>query len=109
MLSCHQIRAQSMPRLPLGKCFHISNLQHVSDTARQARHLPMIAAINLFVHVLKDPLSATSGHDIALLDVLSGHFGHLEYACSLDASFSAVRELANIARRSVKTSRQQQQ
>lgn len=75
-----------------------SGLYHVTYRTRQAITLPTVGAVNLFIHVLKYPASPTAMSDVALLDVVAGHFGHLEYICSLDVSFSAVRELANIAR-----------
>lgn len=63
--------------------------------------------INLFIHIVKSPALSTAPSDVALLDVVAGHFGHLEFVSSVEASFGFTRELANIARSLVQKTQKQ--
>lgn len=40
--------------------------------------------------------------DVALLDVAAGHLGHLDFVCVANNFSAHVRELANVARSSLK-------
>lgn len=40
--------------------------------------------------------------DVALLDVAAGHLGHLDFVCVANNFSAPVRELANVARSSLK-------
>ncbi|KIV78617.1 hypothetical protein PV11_06251 [Exophiala sideris] len=66
-----------------------------------AFYYPMLAAVNLFVSILKAPLSVTSRSNLALLDIATGHFAHLEFLTP-ELSFPFVRESANLAHRLLK-------
>lgn len=66
---------------------------------------PLLGLINIFIYVLKD-LGATSiPSDLALMDIVAGHFGYLEYYSSSRLSFPFVGELTSIARAAVKKSK----
>lgn len=43
--------------------------------------------------------------DLSLLDMAAGHFAHMELATSYEMSFPIGREVANLARQSVMSSR----
>ncbi|KIW30212.1 uncharacterized protein PV07_05971 [Cladophialophora immunda] len=75
---------------------------NASTPSWQMFHLPTMAAMSLFMHVLKEPSSPSASSDIALLDMLSGHFGYLGHTCGIEAPLSSVREIANIARNAVR-------
>ena len=62
---------------------------------------PMFALINLFVFILKNPASPLIHSDLALLDMVAGHFGHMEFLTSSLLSFPFARETASLARSSV--------
>lgn len=63
----------------------------------------MFALINLFICVLKFPTAPTSNSDLALLDMVAGHFGHMEFITTSELSFPFAREAASLARKVVKT------
>jgi hypothetical protein len=65
----------------------------------------MLATINLFIYILKSPTAPTVQSDIALLDIASGHFGHIYHLTSSHVSFSFPREAIRIAERAVQLSR----
>ncbi|CZR52471.1 uncharacterized protein PAC_02348 [Phialocephala subalpina] len=71
-----------------------------------AFYYPVLGLINLFVHVLKHPAAPSSPSDIALMDVVAGHFARLEFASSGDFTFSLGRELSKLARMAVSKSQQ---
>lgn len=62
---------------------------------------PLMALLNIFVHVLRYPLQASSADDIALMDIVAGHFGYWEYVSSSRLSFPYVAEIAALARATV--------
>lgn len=65
----------------------------------------MVGLINLFVCILIKPSSGAAQSDVALLDLAAGHFGHLEFMTSNELAFPFTREIAAIARATVKTAR----
>ena len=67
-----------------------------------AFYYPVLGLINLFVHVLKHPTASSAASDIALMEVIVGQFGRLEFASSGQMSFSFAREIAGLARTAVK-------
>ncbi|KAK5047211.1 hypothetical protein LTR84_006733 [Exophiala bonariae] len=64
-------------------------------------HYPMHAFINLFIHVLKSPASASVRSDMALLDVAVGYFGQLDFLTGSKLEFPFARDIAVFARRTV--------
>ena len=64
----------------------------------------MVGLINLFVSILKSPASAISQSDVALMDIAAGHFAHMEFITSSELAFPFSREVANLARQTVKRS-----
>jgi hypothetical protein len=62
----------------------------------------MVGLINLFVSILIKPTSTTAQSDVALLDVAAGHFGHLEFMTSNELAFPFTREVAAMARATVR-------
>ncbi|KAL5314332.1 hypothetical protein ACEPPN_018758 [Leptodophora sp. 'Broadleaf-Isolate-01'] len=71
-----------------------------------AFYYPVLGLINLFVHVLKHPAALSSPSDIALMDVVAGHFARLEFESFGELSFSFGRDLARLARMAVSKSQQ---
>ncbi|KAH8812891.1 fungal-specific transcription factor domain-containing protein [Xylogone sp. PMI_703] len=71
-----------------------------------AFYYPVLGLINLFVHVLKHPTASTAQSDVALMDVMAGHFARMEFASSGHISISIARELSNLARLAIKRASQ---
>ena len=69
-------------------------------------YYPMVGLINLFVSILKSPASAISQSDVALMDVAAGHFAHMDFITSSELAFPFTREVANLARQTVKRARE---
>lgn len=65
----------------------------------------MLGLINLFVSILKSPGSVTAQSDVALMDIAAGHFAHMEFITSSELAFPFTREVADLARRTVKRAR----
>jgi hypothetical protein len=65
----------------------------------------MVGLINLFVTILIKPTSSAAQSDVALLDIAAGHFGHLEFMTSNELTFPFTREVAAMARATVKRSK----
>ncbi|OCL02150.1 hypothetical protein AOQ84DRAFT_349537 [Glonium stellatum] len=67
---------------------------------------PLLGLINLFVYVLKFPGLASTTSDLALMDVVAGHFGFLEFASNSKISFPFTAEITSLARATVKKARE---
>lgn len=72
-----------------------------ADNLRSTFYYPMAGLINLFIHILRFPAVATARSDIALLDVIAGHFAHMEFVTGSELSFPFARNIAALARRTV--------
>ena len=66
----------------------------------------MVGLINLFVSILIKPASTAAQSDVALLDIAAGHFGHLEFMTSNEFTFPFTREVAAMARATVKAAKE---
>ncbi|KAH7351463.1 fungal-specific transcription factor domain-containing protein [Pyrenochaeta sp. MPI-SDFR-AT-0127] len=66
---------------------------------------PLLGLINIFIYILKHPNLPTVPADLALMDVVTGHFGYLEFYSTSKLSFPFVGQLTNIARAAAKKSR----
>ena len=66
----------------------------------------MIGLINLFIHILKFPTLSSARSDVALLDVIAGHFGHMDFVTSGELSFPFARHVATLARQIVQNAPQ---
>ena len=62
----------------------------------------MVGLINLFIYILKFPALPSAQSDVALLDVITGHFGHMEFVTSSELRFSFAREAAALAHTTVR-------
>ena len=62
----------------------------------------MVGLINLFIYILKFPALPSAQSDVALLDVITGHFGHMEFVTSSELRFSFAREAAALAHATVR-------
>lgn len=60
----------------------------------------MFALVNLLIHILTSPTTASAQADVGLMDVAAGHFGHVEYVTS-ELAFPFAREVAFLARMTV--------
>ena len=72
-----------------------------------AFYYPMVGLINLFIHILKFPGLPSAQSDVALLDVITGHFGHMEFVTSSELRFCFAREAAALAHTTVRRSRKE--
>lgn len=61
----------------------------------------MAGLINLFIHVLRFPVASTTRSDIALLDVIAGHFAHMEFVTGSELNFPFARNVAALARQTI--------
>lgn len=66
----------------------------------------MVGLINLFVSILIKPTSAAAQSDVALLDIAAGHFGNMEFMTSNELAFPFTREVAAMARATVKAAKE---
>jgi hypothetical protein len=69
---------------------------------RSAFYYPMVGFINMFISVLKLPGLPSAQSDVALLDVVAGHFGHMDFITSSELAFPFTTEVAALARATVK-------
>lgn len=72
---------------------------------RIAFYFPMLAVINLFIYILKDPTLEGVQSDLALLDIAAGHFANIHFLTSAQVSFTFPREIASVANKAVKKAR----
>jgi hypothetical protein len=70
-----------------------------------AFYYPFTGLINLFVHILKYPGLPSAPSDVALMDIVAGHFGRVEYLTSSQLAFPFIREITALANQMVKKAR----
>jgi len=58
----------------------------------------MTALVTIFMHVVCNPLEWTANNDIALMEVIIGFFGRLEFVTSGVAAFTKTGEFVRQAR-----------
>jgi hypothetical protein len=68
-------------------------------------YYPFTALGILFFHVIANPLAPTASNDIALMDVVTGLFGRVDFVSSGMRSLTEVGEFARLARAAVKRAR----
>ena len=68
-------------------------------------YYPFTALGILFSHVITNPLAPTASNDIALMDVVTGLFGRLDFVSSGMRSLTEVGEFARLARAAVQRAR----
>lgn len=59
---------------------------------------PLVGLINLFIYVIQNPRLPTAQSDIALMDVIVGHFGFLGYITGAEVTSAFPRKVVSIAR-----------
>ena len=74
---------------------------------RSAFYYPMVGLINLFISLLKNPTLPSAQSDVALLDMVAGHFAHMEFVTSSELAFPFTREVAALARSTVKKAKEE--
>ncbi|KAH7159409.1 fungal-specific transcription factor domain-containing protein [Dactylonectria estremocensis] len=62
-------------------------------------YYPFTALTTLFAHVVTSPNDTSTRNDIALMEVVVGFFGRLEYITSGEAAFTKTTEFVRLARR----------
>lgn len=72
-----------------------------TDAPRSTFYYPMTGLINLFIHILRLPSLSTARSDIALLEVVAGHFANMEFVTGSELSFPFARNVATLARKTV--------
>lgn len=71
---------------------------------------PVLALINVFLHVLRSPSQPSTANNLALVGVAAGHFNYVEFLTKSHISFPYVKEIVNVAQAvSQKAQRQQPQ
>lgn len=70
--------------------------------SRLVFYYPMVGLINLFLNILKNPSALTAASDVAVLDIVVGHFGHLEVLTSSELAYPFAREVAALAYKTVR-------
>jgi hypothetical protein len=78
--------------MPSNNCFF------ANDISRLIFYYPLTAFIALFTHVISNPVAESASNDIALLEVVVGLFGRLEFITSGIAAFTEAREFVRLAR-----------
>lgn len=68
-------------------------------------YYPFTGLINLFVHILKYPGLPSAPSDVALMDIVAGHFGRVEYLTASHLAFPFIREITSLANKMVKKAR----
>jgi hypothetical protein len=68
-------------------------------------YYPFTALGILFSHVITNPLAPTASNDIALMDVVTGLFGRLDFVSSGMRSLTEVGEFARLARAALQRAR----
>ncbi|KIW06082.1 uncharacterized protein PV09_03253 [Verruconis gallopava] len=63
---------------------------------------PLLGLINIFIHILKNPNLPTIASDLALMDIVAGHFAYLSYHSDSRLSFPFIEDIIRIARTVVK-------
>ncbi|KNB20072.1 hypothetical protein FOXG_17306 [Fusarium oxysporum f. sp. lycopersici 4287] len=61
-------------------------------------YYPLTALTTIFLHVISNPFNESTQNDIALMEVIIGFFGRLEYVTSGEAAFTKMTELVRQAR-----------
>ncbi|KAG4433722.1 hypothetical protein IFR05_010803 [Cadophora sp. M221] len=61
-------------------------------------YYPMTALLGVFTSVVCNPLSGTGNSDIALMEVIVGHLGRLEFMTAGGTAFNKIGELVRLAR-----------
>jgi|SRR5277367_5409290 len=61
----------------------------------------MFGLVNLFISVLKNPTFPSAQSDLALMEMVAGHFAHMEYVTSSELSFPFTREVSALVRQTV--------
>lgn len=77
-----------------------------TDDLRSTFYYPMTGIINLFIHILRFPTLFTARSDIALLEVMAGHFAHMEFVTGSELNFPFARNVAALARQTVEKASQ---
>lgn len=88
-----------------GECF-LSLKARTLTKNRLVFFYPLLGLINVFVYVLKYLTLPSVLSDIALMDIVAGHFGYLEFYSASKLSFPFAGDLTSIARAAVKRSRE---
>lgn len=70
-------------------------------------YYPLVGFVNVFIHVLKYPTLPSTRSDIALMDMVVGHFGHLGFLSASEAASSFTRQLVMIAYTTANKAQQQ--
>lgn len=63
--------------------------------------------MNCFIHIVKYPTLATNQSDIALMDMVMGHFGHLGFLSSSETTFLSLRGIVMLALATMDEAREQ--
>jgi hypothetical protein len=74
----------------------------VNELSRLAFYYPFVGLINLFIYILKYPTLPSALSDVALMDVITGHFGRVEFITSAELAFPFIREITSLANKMVK-------
>lgn len=79
-----------------------TDLSHAFWITRLVFYYPFTALTVLFTHIMAYPLAPPARHDSALLDVIAGHFGRVEFVSSGVLQMAQAGEFPRLARRIIK-------
>jgi len=68
---------------------------------------PLVGFMNAFFYVLKYPNIQSTRSDIALMDMVVGHFGHLGFLSAHEMAYSFPRQIVMLALTTAKKAQQQ--
>ncbi|KAH6962536.1 fungal-specific transcription factor domain-containing protein [Ilyonectria sp. MPI-CAGE-AT-0026] len=98
----YESQSQKSTLLVMGAARAIIKLTHFIDIdcatpVWLSFYHPLIAILNLFIHILRFPNLPTVQADLALLDIATGYFSRVELATGASMSFRFVRDLSKCA------------
>lgn len=84
--------------LPIGRSNAKGPFGRNTDFHRLGFFNPILGLVNLFVSILKSPLTPSTSADVTLMEIAAGHFAHLEFLTCSELSFPFARECATLCR-----------
>jgi hypothetical protein len=70
-------------------------------------YYPLVGFLNAFIHVVKNPTLPSTEMDLALMDMIVGHFGHLGFLSDSNMAFAFPRQIAMLTSTVVMNARKQ--
>jgi hypothetical protein len=84
-----------------------SDLILTQVVGRLLLYYPLVGFMNAFFYVINFPNLPSTQSDIALMDMIVGHFGHLGFLSAQEMAFSFPRKIVMLASTTVRKAQQQ--